>query len=229
MSINILVVEDEADIRRFVRQALEHEGYQVHESADGRRAVLDAGTRRPDLIIVDLGLPDMDGADVIREVRSFSQVPIIVLSARDNETDKVAALDAGADDYLSKPFGVAELLARVRASLRRVSRAGVGIGDSPLVTFGDVSVDIAARRVLRAGEEVHLTQIEYRLLIVLLSHPDRVLTQRHLLKEVWGPGHLEQGHYLRIYMGHLRQKLEVDPTRPRHFKTETGIGYRFVP
>jgi len=225
MPTSILVVEDEADIRRFVRQALEHDGYHVHECGDGRRAVLDAGTRRPDLMIVDLGLPDMDGADVIREVRSFSQVPIIVLSARDNETDKVAALDAGADDYLSKPFGVAELLARVRASLRRIARTS----ESSLVVFGDVSVDVAARRVVRAGEEVHLTQIEYRLLIALLSHPDRVLTQRHLLKEVWGPGHLEQGHYLRIYMGHLRQKLEADPTRPRHFKTETGIGYRFVP
>jgi len=225
MPTSILVVEDEADIRRFVRQALEHDGYHVHECGDGRRGVLDAGTRRPDLMIVDLGLPDMDGADVIREVRSFSQVPIIVLSARDNETDKVAALDAGADDYLSKPFGVAELLARVRASLRRIARTS----ESSLVVFGDVSVDVAARRVVRAGEEVHLTQIEYRLLIALLSHPDRVLTQRHLLKEVWGPGHLEQGHYLRIYMGHLRQKLEADPTRPRHFKTETGIGYRFVP
>lgn len=225
MSVSILVIEDEDDIRRFVHQALEGEGYQVHESATGRRGILDAGTRRPDLIIIDLGLPDIDGNDVIHEVRSFSQMPIIVLSARDNEADKVAALDAGADDYLSKPFGVAELLARVRAALRRQVRGN----EKSLVEFGDISVDIPARRVTRAGEEVHLTQIEYRLLIALLGHPDRVLTQRHLLKEVWGPGHLEQGHYLRIYMGHLRQKLEADPTRPRHFKTETGIGYRFVP
>jgi len=225
MSVSILVIEDEDDIRRFVHQALESEGYQVHESATGRRGVLDAGTRRPDLVIVDLGLPDINGNDVIHEVRSFSQIPIIVLSARDNEADKVAALDAGADDYLSKPFGVAELLARVRAALRRQVRGN----EKSLVEFGDISVDIPARRVTRSGEEIHLTQIEYRLLIVLLSHPDRVLTQRHLLKEVWGPGHLEQGHYLRIYMGHLRQKLEADPARPRHFKTETGIGYRFVP
>jgi len=225
MSVNILIIEDEADIRRFVRQALEAEAYQVHESATGKRGVLDAGTRRPDLLIVDLGLPDIDGTDVIREVRGFSQVPIIVLSARDNENDKVAALDAGADDYLSKPFGVAELLARVRAALRRTTRSS----ENPLVNFGDVIVDLVARRVTRAGADVHLTQIEYRLLIVLLSQPDRVLTHRHLLKEVWGPGHADQGHYLRIYMGHLRQKLEADPARPQHFKTETGIGYRFVP
>ncbi|HEY9197805.1 MAG TPA: two-component system response regulator KdpE [Gammaproteobacteria bacterium] len=223
---SILIVEDEKEIRRFVRQALEAENYRVFEAENLQRGLIEAGTRRPDMVILDLGLPDGDGTDFIREVRAWSGMPIVVLSARAEEHDKVAALDAGADDYLSKPFGVAELLARVRAALRRHARAGEEPG--PRMQFGDVTVDLANRRVSKAGTEVHLTQIEFRLLAVLLSHPGKVLTHRHLLREVWGPPYVEHSHYLRIYMGHLRQKLEDDPARPKHLITETGIGYRFV-
>jgi two-component system KDP operon response regulator KdpE len=223
---NILIVEDEKEIRRFVRQALEAEGHRVFEAENLQRGLIEAGTRKPDLVILDLGLPDGEGADFIREVRAWSAMPIVVLSARVDERDKVEALDAGADDYLTKPFGVAELLARVRASLRR--RARPGDEPSAVVRFGDVLVDLANRHVSKDGEEVHLTQIEFRLLAVLLGHPGKVLTHRHLLREVWGPAYVEHSHYLRIYMGHLRQKLEIDPARPRHLITETGVGYRFV-
>jgi len=190
------------------------------------RGLIEAGTRRPDLVILDLGLPDGDGLDFITALRAWSPLPVIVLSARVEETDKVAALDAGADDYLAKPFGVAELLARVRVTLRR-SRAGEG--GEPVVHLGDVSVDLVHRRVTRDGADVHLTQTEFRLLSALLGHPGKVLTQRHLLREVWGPAAVEHSHYLRIYMARLRHKLETDPARPRFLLTETGIGYRFVP
>jgi two-component system KDP operon response regulator KdpE len=210
-----------------VRLALEAEGFHVCEAEQLQRGLIEAGTRKPDLVILDLGLPDGDGTDFIRAVRAWSGMPIIVLSARVGEHDKVEALDAGADDYLSKPFGVAELLARVRASLRRLARSGDEQG--PVVRFADVVVDLANRHVTRGEQEVHLTQVEFRLLAVLLSHPGKVLTHRLLLREVWGPSHVEHSHYLRIYMGHLRQKLEADPARPRHLITETGIGYRFVP
>jgi len=224
---NILIIEDEKEIRRFVRQALETEGFRVFEAENLQRGLIEAGTRKPDMVILDLGLPDGDGTDFIREVRAWSGMPIVVLSARVEEHDKVAALDAGADDYLSKPFGVGELLARVRAALRRHARAGETL--DPNVQFGDVIVDLANRRITKAGAEVHLTQIEFRLLAVLLSHPGKVLTHRHLLREVWGPSYVEHSHYLRIYMGHLRQKLEDNAARPRHLITETGIGYRFLP
>ena len=192
-----------------------------------RRGLADAAARRPDVVILDLGLPDGDGIDLIRAMRVWSEVPVIVLSARVEEDDKVDALDAGADDYLTKPFGVPELLARVRVALRRQQRAGGEQGAE--LAFGEVTVDLVRRRVTRGGVEVHLTQIEYRLLLELLRHPGKVLTHRHLLREVWGPAHAEQTHYLRIYMGHLRQKLEREPARPRHLLTETGVGYRFVP
>jgi two-component system KDP operon response regulator KdpE len=210
-----------------VRHALETEGVRVHEAETLQRGLIEAGTRKPDLVILDLGLPDGDGRDFIRELRAWSTIPIIVLSARIEEVDKVEALDAGADDYLTKPFGVAELLARVRVVLRRHIRAGEE--QSPLVRFGEVVVDLANRRVTRHEQEVHLTQVEFRLLAVLLSHPGKVLTHRVLLREVWGPAYVDHSHYLRIYMGHLRQKLEADPARPRHLITETGIGYRYVP
>jgi two-component system KDP operon response regulator KdpE len=209
-----------------VRQALETEGFRVFEAENLQRGLIEAGTRKPDLVILDLGLPGGDGTDFIREVRAWSTMPIVVLSARVEEHDKVEALDAGADDYLTKPFGVAELLARVRAALRRHTRAGEE--QRPVVHFGDAVVDLANRRVLKGGQEVHLTQIEFRLLAVLLSHPGKVLTHRQLLREVWGPPYVEHSHYLRIYMGHLRQKLEANPARPRHLITETGVGYRFV-
>ncbi|MBK6009408.1 two-component system response regulator KdpE [Ramlibacter ginsenosidimutans] len=222
-----LIVEDEPQIRRFVRSALEAEGWQVHEAGTQQRGLIEAGTRKPDLLVLDLGLPDGDGMDLIRDVRAWSSVPIIVLSARADESDKVAALDAGADDYLTKPFGVGELLARVRANLRR-PRAVAADGDEPVARFGAIEVDPRARIVRRDGAEVHLTPIEYRLLSVLVANAGRVLTHRQLLREVWGPSHAEQSHYLRIYMGHLRQKLEADPAQPKHLLTETGVGYRLV-
>ena len=224
-----VVIEDEPQIRRFVRAALEAEGWQVFEADTASRGLTEAGTRKPDLLVLDLGLPDGDGLDVIRDVRSWSAVPIVVLSARADEADKIAALDAGADDYLTKPFGVGELLARVRANLRRPRSANPdGSVDEPLFSFGDVMVDRQARLVRSNGIEVHLTPIEYRLLIVLITNVGRVLTHRQLLREVWGPAHAGQSHYLRIYMGHLRQKLEADPTQPRHLLTETAVGYRLV-
>ena len=224
-----VVIEDEPHIRRFVRTALEAEGWQVFEASTAHSGLTEAGTRKPDLLVLDLGLPDGDGLDLIRDVRSWSVVPIIVLSARADEADKIAALDAGADDYLTKPFGVGELLARVRANLRR-PRADAGGADaaSAVFSFGEVEVDRQARIVRRQGAEVHLTPIEYRLLSVLMAHAGRVLTHRHLLREVWGPSHAEQSHYLRIYMGHLRQKLEQDPAQPRHLLTETAVGYRLL-
>jgi len=222
----VLIIEDDREIRRFVRAALEDEGYRVSEAETVERGVIDAGTRKPDVAILDLGLPDRDGVDFIREVRAFSTLPILVLSARTEEAAKVEALDAGADDYLTKPFGVAELTARLRAMLRRGAR--VSGDDSPVVEFGEVAVDLANRSVTRGGSAVHLTPVEFRLLAQLLAHPGKVLTHRMLLREVWGPSHVEHSHYLRIYMAHLRSKLEQDPARPRHLVTETGVGYRFV-
>jgi two-component system KDP operon response regulator KdpE len=229
-----ILIEDEPQIRRFVRLALEAEGWQVHEADSAKRGLQDAATRKPDLLVVDLGLPDGDGLDLIRDVRGWSNVPIVVLSARADEADKIAALDAGADDYLTKPFGVGELLARVRANLRRTrasaddaSTAGAGEED-PVFRFGEVEVDRQARIVRRKGAEVHLTPIEYRLLMALVANAGRVMTQRQLLKDVWGPSHTEKGHYLRIYMGHLRQKLERDPAQPQHLLTETAVGYRLL-
>jgi two-component system KDP operon response regulator KdpE len=210
-----------------VRRALETEGHRIFEAPNLERGLIEAGTRRPDLVILDLGLPDGDGMDFIRGVRPWTAMPIIVLSARIVEDDKVAALDAGADDYLTKPFGVGELLARVRAALRRRERAGTA--SQAAVRFDDVVVDLSARRVTKAGADVHLTQIEFRLLSQLLAEPGRVLTHRHLLREVWGPSHADDSHYLRIYMANLRRKLEDDPARPRYLLTETGVGYRFQP
>ncbi len=222
----VVVVEDEKQIRRFVRTALESEGCRVFEAQSGRQGLTEAATRKPDLVILDLGLPDLDGVEFIHDLRAWSVLPIIVLSARTDENDKIAALDAGADDYLTKPFGVGELLARVRATLRR---GATGTGGEPVVAFGDIRLDLANRNVLRGGAPIHLTPIEYRLLSLLAGNPGKVLTHRQLLRDVWGPSHIEHSHYLRIYMAQLRQKLEADPARPRHFLTEPGVGYRFVP
>ncbi|MBV8634145.1 MAG: two-component system response regulator KdpE [Burkholderiaceae bacterium] len=223
----VLLIEDEPQIRRFVRASMEAEGWQVFETESKKRGVIEAGTRKPDLIILDLGLPDGDGVDLIGDVRAWSSVPIIVLSARVSETEKIRALDAGADDYLTKPFGSGELLARVRANLRR--RRTPAAGDNGVISFGDVTVDLRERHVTKGGEHVHLTPTEFRLLAALLNNPGKVITNPQLLREVWGPSHSESGHYLRVYMGHLRQKLEDDPTQPKHLLTETAVGYRLVP
>jgi two-component system KDP operon response regulator KdpE len=225
-SPTVLLVEDEPHIRRFVRATLEAEGCTVHEAETLKRGLIDAGTRQPDLVILDLGLPDGDGVQLIREMRTWTQVPILVLSARSDEADKIGALDGGADDYLTKPFGVGEMVARVRVLLRRHAR--VNPQGSHLIAFGDVQVDLANRVITRAGQPVHLTPIEYRLLSVLIAHRGKVMTHRELLREVWGPSHADQSHYLRIYMGHLRQKLEADPSQPQHLLTESGVGYRLI-
>ncbi len=223
-----VIVEDEPQIRRFVRAALEAEHWRVFEAATLKHGLTEAGTRKPDLIVLDLGLPDGNGVDFIRDVRGWSNVPIMVLSARSDEIDKVLALDAGADDYLTKPFGVAELMARVRANIRRKHVQGEDNIETSVFSFGDVIVDQAARIVKRNNNEVHLTPIEYRLLCQLISNVGRVLTHRHLLREVWGPSHADSSHYLRVYMSHLRQKLEDDPAQPKHILTETAVGYRLV-
>lgn len=222
----LLVVEDDAQIRRFVRHALEREGFRVREAESFASGLIDAGTSKPDLVILDLGLPDGDGQQFVRELRGWSHIPVLILSARSMESDKIDVLDAGADDYLTKPFSVGELLARVRALLRRGIRSAEN--ESALVNFGDVSVDMTRRLVTRAGTTVHLTAIEYRLLVALIANANKVVTHRQLLREVWGPSHVESNHYLRIYVSHLRQKLEFDPTQPRHLQTEIGVGYRFT-
>ena len=223
---HILVVEDDAQIRRFVRHALEREAYRVREADTFAGGLLDAGTSKPDLVILDLGLPDGDGVQFVRELRGWSQTPVLILSARSTEADKIGVLDAGADDYLTKPFSVGELIARVRALLRRGLRSRES--ESAVVQFGDVVVDMTRRLVMRAAEPVHLTAIEYRLLVALIANSNKVVTQRQLLREVWGPTHVESSHYLRICVSHLRHKLETDPTQPKHIQTEVGVGYRFV-
>ncbi len=222
----ILIVEDDPGIRRFVRQSLEADGHQVFETDSVRRGLIEAGTRKPDLIVLDLGLPDGDGLALIRDVRGWSTVAIIVLSARTDESGKIDALDGGADDYLVKPFSVGELMARVRVALRR--HAHVGEQMRSRVAFGDCEIDLSRRQVLRRGQHVHLTPVEYKLAAALVGHEGQVLTHRQLLRDVWGPASIEHNHYLRIYMGHLRRKLEADPAQPEHFLTETGVGYRFV-
>jgi two-component system KDP operon response regulator KdpE len=220
----VLVVEDEPQMRRFLRATLPGHGYRLVEAETGAQALLDAATRAPDLVLLDLGLPDIDGVEVTRRLREWSATPVIVLSARGQEGDKVQALDAGADDYLTKPFGTEELLARMRVALRNRARAGEGA--QTVFRTGDLAMDLAARRVTVGEREVRLTRTEYNLLALLVKHAGKVLTHRQLLKEVWGPGAVDQHHYLRVYMGQLRHKLEKDPARPRYLLTETGVGYR---
>lgn len=223
----ILIVEDDGQIRRFLRAAFTAEQYRFHEALTAEEGIAQAAARQPDLIVLDLGLPDRDGLEVIRKVREWAQTPIIVLSARGQEQDRIAALDAGADDFVGKPFGVGELLARIRAALRRSAPAG-GAGEGAVFQAGDLAVDFARRVVTLRGEEIHLTPNEYKLLQVLIRHTGKVVTQRQLLVEVWGPQQSEQSQYLRVYMAQLRRKLESDPARPKHFLTEPGVGYRFV-
>jgi len=229
MATHVLVIEDDAPIRRFLQAALENQGYEVAEAETGRQGIERILSRMPDLVVLDLGLPDMDGMDIIGRVREWSQVPIVILSARGQENDKVNALNAGADDYLTKPFGVPELLARIRVALRHaaVLKAG-GQEESSRFQVGDLLVDLANRRVFVGGREVHLTPIEYRLLTTFVRNPGKVLTHRHLLQEVWGPGCLNQTHYPRMYVASLRHKLEEDPAEPRYLLTEQGVGYRLV-
>jgi two-component system KDP operon response regulator KdpE len=221
----ILIVEDEPEIRRFLRTALGTEDYRVVESSTGRRGSIDAGTHKPDLAIVDLGLPDVDGIEVIRRIREWSPMPIIVLSARVQERAKIEALDCGADDYITKPFGIGELLARVRAALRHAVRS---VSGATVLRFGNAVVDLERREARRDGLDVRLTPIEFRLLATLARHLDMVVTHRQLLTEVWGPTHAGDTHYLRIYMKQLRDKFESDPVRPRYLLTETGVGYRLL-
>ncbi|HXN07976.1 MAG TPA: response regulator [Nitrospiria bacterium] len=221
----VLLIEDEPEIRRFLRKTLPQHGYLLLEATTGRDGLAQAASRPPDMILLDLGLPDYDGRDVIKELREWSSIPIIILSARDQEQTKVDALDLGADDYLTKPFGLNELLARMRVVLRHRDRVA-GENGEPVFTTGDLKVDFEKRTIYVSDKEVHLSPIEYKLLTVLVRSAGKVMTHRQLLKEVWGPLHLEEAHYLRVYMGHLRNKLETNPANPRYLMTEMGVGYR---
>ncbi|HMP54074.1 MAG TPA: response regulator [Candidatus Melainabacteria bacterium] len=221
----VIVIEDEAPIRRFLKTTLTAHGYEFKEAITGAEGILKVAEENPSVVILDLGLPDMDGLSVLKQIREWSNVPIIILSAREQEGDKVKALDDGADDYLTKPFGVAELLARIRAAIRRASSI-IDQDDISTVQFGSIKVDQAKRLVYLEDNEVHLTPIEYKLLVVLIRHRGKVLTHNQLLKEVWGQGYMESPQYLRVYMAQLRKKLEKEPTNPEFFLTEPGIGYR---
>jgi two-component system KDP operon response regulator KdpE len=222
--LTLLLIEDEPQVRRFLRSSLEPTEWKLVEAGTGEAGLEMAANRHPDVILLDLGLPDLDGLDVTRRLREWSTTPIIVLSARGQERDKVAALDAGADDYLTKPFGLPELLARIRVAVRHGEQRG--IRKDAVVNLGDLRIDLASRVVTRSGEEVRLTPIEYKLLATLVRRAGQVLTYQQLLKEVWGPRYLTQKQYLHVYMGHLRAKLEADPARPRLLVTESGVGYR---
>lgn len=224
--MHIVLIEDEMQIRKFLRMTLESEGMRVIEAINGKQGLVEISARQPDLVLLDLGLPDMDGVDVVQQLRTWSSVPIVILSARSDELQKVRALDAGADDYLTKPFGVPELMARIRVHLRR--RMTSTETPASVFSFGDVAVDFLQRKITRKGQQVHLTPIEYKLLSVLIRNAGKVVTHTQLLREVWGAGHSEHGHYVRVYMGHLRQKLENDPARPAHIFTEAGVGYRLI-
>jgi two-component system KDP operon response regulator KdpE len=220
----VLVVEDEPQVMRFLRATLAAHGYHLAEASTGQQALVEAATRLPDVILLDLGLPDIDGVEVVRRLREWSTAPVIVISARGREHDKIQALDAGADDYLTKPFGVGELLARMRVAVRNAAR--IGASPEPVFEVGDLRVDLAARQVSVRGDEVHLTRTQFNLLAALVKHAGKVVTHRELLREVWGPGAAAESQYVRVYMGQLRHKLEADPARPRYLVTETGVGYR---
>ena len=220
----VLVVDDELAIRRFLRLSLETNDYRIYEAENGRDGLAKAAQFRPEVIILDMNLPDMEGVEVLRRLREWTATPVIILSVRDADRDKVAALDAGADDYLTKPFSVDELLARLRVARRHAQPTTT----DPVLIFGEVRIDLARRLVTRSGEPVKLTPTEYALLRLLVQHAGRVLTHRQILKQVWGPQHMEETHYLRVYFAQLRQKLEADPARPRLILTEPGVGYRLA-
>ena len=223
----VVLIEDEPQIRRFLRATLTGQGYRLFEATTGADGLVEVGSRQPDVVIVDLGLPDIDGIDVIQRLREWSAVPIIVLSARGQERDKVTALDAGADDYVSKPFGAGELLARIRVALRHTAGASHEADDAAF-TVGELRMDLLRRQVFVGDREVRLTPIEYKLLATLVRHAGKVVTHQQLLREVWGPTHTDQAHYVRVYMAHLRHKLEAEPARPRYLLTEPGVGYRLA-
>jgi len=220
--VRVLIVDDEPAIRRFLRASLAAHGYDVFEAVDGQSALTAVAAARPDLVVLDLGLPDMDGVDVTRQLREWTQIPILIISVRGQENDKIAALDAGADDYVTKPFGVGELLARMRVALRHTGPAA----EEPVFAVDDLAVDLARREVRLGGREVQLTPTEYDLLRVLVTHAGKVLTHRQLLREVWGMGYEQETHMLRVNISNLRRKLEPDPTRPHYIRTEPGVGYR---
>ena len=222
----VVLIEDEPQIRRFLRATLTSQGYRLFEAATAADGLVEVASRQPDVVIVDLGLPDLDGLEVIRRLREWSKVPVIVLSARGQERDKVTALDAGADDYVSKPFSAGELLARLRVALRHA--AGAAHEDSAAFRVGELQVDLLRRHVTVDGHEVRLTPIEYKLLTTLVRYAGRVVTHQQLLREVWGPTHDDQSHYVRVYMAHLRHKIEAEAARPRYLLTEPGAGYRLV-
>ncbi len=222
--MRILIVDDEPQIRKLLKVSLGAHGYDIGEAATGRDGINQAAIFKPDLIILDLGLPDIEGKDVVLQVREWSQVPIIILTARDQEQEKVETLDAGADDYITKPFGVSELMARMRVSLRRAAHSE----NEPVITCGDLSVDLAQRRVTVGGREVKLTPTEYDILKELVQHAGKVLTHKHLLRTVWGNYHNEDTHYIRVYIGQLRRKIEENPTQPRYIISEPGVGYRLM-
>jgi two-component system KDP operon response regulator KdpE len=223
----VVLIEDEPQIRRFLRATLTGQGYRLFEATTGADGLVEVGSRQPDVVIVDLGLPDVDGIDVIRRLREWSAVPIIVLSARGQERDKVTALDAGADDYVSKPFGASELLARIRVALRHTAGASHE-GDDATFQIGELRMDLLRRQVFVGDREVRLTPIEYKLLATLVRHAGKVVTHAQLLRDVWGPTHTDQAHYVRVYLAHLRHKLEAEPARPRYLLTEPGVGYRLA-
>ena len=219
-----LIIDDEVQIRRLLRLTLESHGYKVFEAATGQEGLLEAAQRRPEVVLLDLGLPDLGGVEVLKRLREWSRVPVLVLSVRDRDEDKIAALDAGADDYVTKPFSTGELLARLRVAQRHVAPTP----DAAVFRSGDLEIDLTKRIVTVKGKEVKLTATEYSLVRLFVQHAGRVLTHRQILREVWGPNHEEQTHYLRVYLGHLREKLEAKPAQPEHFITEPGIGYRLV-
>jgi len=225
--VSVLLIEDEAQIRRFLRATLTSQGYRLIEAVTGRDGLRLATSHQPDLIILDLGLPDMDGLEVARQIRGWTSTPILILSARGQERDKVAALDAGADDYVTKPFGVGELLARMRVALRHAARAGLG-EEEPVFQVGDLAIDHGRRQVSIRGVEIHLTRTEYKILTLLARNAGKVVTHRQLLREVWGPSYEQETHYLRVFMQQLRNKIEAIPARPRYLRTEPGVGYRLL-
>ena len=222
--VRILIIDDETQIRKLLRVALSGHGYEVAEAASGHEGLIEAAVYRPDLIILDLGLPDIDGLDVVRSLREWSKTPVIILSVKEQEGDKIAALDAGADDYVTKPFGMGELLARIRAAIRHLA----GAGEEPVLNFGELVIDLAHRRVSVDGLEIKLSPIEYDLMKNLAVHAGKVLTHKHLLRTIWGPNYENDTHYLRVYVGQLRRKIENDPSHPRHIITEPGVGYRLL-